>query len=730
MTSEETYTLGDDLPKENPWQDDRLGYKPFCERLAKVVINLRAPNGYVVGLHGEWGSGKSTALNFVRAFLEKHNQEAEADEDKVTLVDFRPWIVSGHQDLIAAFFKVMTESLGVRPNWFKRQWNRLLRALKLGGDPLVDAVATVAVTVDPSAGVASKAMAPVAKKSLGAMVDKFLADPSLQTAYEELRKRLGESNKRFLVTIDDLDRLQQDEIRSIMQMVKTVGRLPNVIYILAYDRNIVWQTLDGNTENDRPHFAEKIVQQEIELPRPSKESLLSILDAEIGFLTGPTPDTLRWHYLVRDGVRRWIRNARDVLRLANATKFSWPALKGEIDPQDLLAMEGLRLFDSIAFDWIRWNRDFLFAQGRFMMSSEDIRKEAIALFTARLPESVRNEVLQLMSVLFPERTKYFQDDAFSSEESHRDVVRRRGIGCEAGYDAYFGLRPSSEAIPKAVIDQIISMPTDEDAIVRAIEPYITKKDRTGQPLVNQLLEELRFRFEGREGAKPTQAILDAMFRMGEDVFRIDYRADLFTISPRSQVMFFVAELLKAWGPEEAGKHLRAAFEKSNSVAFSADIFIDRARELGLVPADSRSSPLIGKDDLDALGAILLPRIEKGAEDGTLANAPFFWDIALAWKYLGDAATAKMWFSAGMDANAEFLAKVTLGFVSYSISNRERSYSMGERPDPDLYDLHAILAACQKHLAGNELNQDQRNRVQVVTNAVEELLAMPQKIERA
>jgi predicted KAP-like P-loop ATPase len=114
MARVESYTFRDDLPKDNPWQDDRLGYKPFCERLAKIISNLKVPNGYVVGLHGQWGSGKSTALNFVRAFLDKYNQET--DNDKITLIDFRPWIVSGHQDLVAAFFKVMTDSLGSRLN--------------------------------------------------------------------------------------------------------------------------------------------------------------------------------------------------------------------------------------------------------------------------------------------------------------------------------------------------------------------------------------------------------------------------------------------------------------------------------------------------------------------------------------------------------------------------------------------------------------------------------------
>ena len=712
MAVEDTYTLGDDLPKQNPWRDDRLGYTPFCERLSKVLINLKAPNGYVIGLHGEWGSGKSTALNFVRAFLEKHNQETEHEKSKITLVDFLPWIVSGHQDLIAAFFKVMTEGLGVRPNWLKRQWNRLLRALKLGGDPLVEAVATVAVTVDPSVGVASKAMASVAKKPLAAMVDRFLADPSLQAAYDELKKRLEQSGKRFVVTIDDLDRLQEDEIRSIMQMVKTVGRLPNVVYILAYDRSIVWKALGGIAEQNRPSFAEKIVQQEVELPRPSKEALLSILDSETAFLIASAPDTLRWQYIVRAGVRRWIRHPRDVLRLANAVKFSWPALKGEIDPQDLLAMEGLRLFDSRAFDWIRWNRDFLFAEGRFMLAREGLREATAKSLSDDLTESSREEVLRVLSVLFPEHAGHFEDTKFSSEESHSDVVKRRGIGCEAGYDAYFGLRPSSDAIPKAVIDLIVANRNDQALIVRNIRSYIGKKDRTEKPIVGQLLEELRVYFRGSEPEEPTQALLNSLFEVGEDIFRLDFRGEMFSLSPRSHVTFFVADLLRAWKSESAGEHLIAAFERSKSPCFSADIFVDRARELGLIATGSRSSPLISRAALAALGAILLPQIEKTAVDGTLSNAPFFWDIARAWKFLGDAAKAKAWI-AGTESSAEFLAKVTLGMVSYSISSRERSYSMGERPDETLYDLRVLRDACQKHLAGSELNNDERNRIQVV-----------------
>jgi KAP family P-loop domain len=480
--------LNDDAPKENPWRDDRLGFMPFAERLSKVILNLRAPNGYVIGLHGEWGSGKSTAINFVKAFLDKHNQELETDAERIHVIDFRPWIVSGHQDLIGAFFKILSEDLeNKKGRWWRKKLRPVLRWFKSTADPLVDAVATVAIVVDPS-GLGIKVAKTVTKSSIGGMINRFLAEPSLQAAYENLKRALGASRKKFLVTIDDLDRLETSEIRSIMQMVKTVGQLPNVIYLLAYDREIVWGALDEGIMRDRdaPNFGEKIVQQEIELPRPAKEDLLAILDTEVAFVTDPSPSDTRWHYLVRDGLRQWMRHPRDVNRLANAIRFSWPALEGEIDPQDLVIMEGLRLFEEHVFNWARWNRDWLFNEGRYLMTDEGTRQAGLKSLTDNVPAPKREQVLRVMASLFPGQHKLF-GERFQEEPYHK-LVKRRGIGYEAGYDAYFSLYPSPNEVPKSLIDAAMTKLDDQRFLVetyrelhREARPQWEANGRTAAP---------------------------------------------------------------------------------------------------------------------------------------------------------------------------------------------------------------------------------------------------------
>lgn len=553
MADTTKHILGDDLPKQNPWEDDRLGHAPFAERISKVIINLMAPNGYVIGLHGQWGSGKSTILNFVLEYLKKHNAEHEGKQ--IIHFDFRPWIVSGHQDLIAAFFKILSEKIGPKDSRWTRFWKRASRSIKGSTDNLVDAAATVALTVDPSGGVASRLAGSLAKKSANALLDHFLEDPSLQKAYEDLKEQLGRSGKRFLVTVDDIDRLEDKYVKAVMQMVKSIGRLSNVIYLLAYDREIVWEALDQGVSRAGPRFAEKIVQQEIELPKPVKEALLTLLDQETSFLIGTSDNSARWGYIVRDGVRRWIRSPRDVVRLSNALKFSWPALENEIDPQDLLAMEGLRLFDEGAFNWLRDNRDFLFVEGRFVFADDDVKKSAAEGLKQRIAENVQSQVLRVVSVLFPESAKWFEGRDFG-RELPVEIFKRRGVGSEAGYDAYFGMHPSPDAISRAVVNDFMSRTEDVDSIEGIIRSYIGKKNSRQEPMIAKLLDELRVQYGASHPAQPTQAVLDALFRVGEEIIATDRDGDLFALSPRAQIGFLIRNMLEQWGSEEGGKHLR------------------------------------------------------------------------------------------------------------------------------------------------------------------------------
>lgn len=711
--------LGDDRPKQNPWQHDRLGFAPTAERLAKTVIETISPNGYVIGLHGKWGSGKSTMLNFVLAYVDKHNVENE--DDKLIHIDFRPWLISGHQDLIVGFFKILTEKLAQSDPAWKRNRRKLAKAIDGAAGDIVDAAAKVALTLDPTGGMAAGIAGKLAKGGIHTLLKPFIEEPSLQAAYENLKGHLSKSGMRFLVTIDDIDRLNEDEVKSIMHMVKSVGQLPNVIYLLSYDRDIVWAALDKGVNRQGPKVGEKIVQQEIEIPRLQRSHLLTILDEETSFLIGDTPNDSRWQDIVADGIHRWIRTPRDVVRLSNAVKFVAPSLKGEVDAQDILAMEGLKLFDQGAFNWIRDNRDFLFSEGIYQIDNKEAADATVAQLKNRLDSEGADRVINLLCALFPQtRKRLMGKDSFYST-SFEEVVRRRGVGSPIGYDAYFAMMLPRGAVPRAVVESLLADGADIEFIRAAFNRAMTTRDSQGQLQIVGLIDELRIRFRGGNAVRPSPALFNVLFEFGEQVIGYDIDRGAFSLPPSALLSFMIQNMLESWGIDEAGRQIVSAFSAPTSVAFLAEIYTDLGQSLGVFPSSSNRKALISSEVFEQIGEALIQKLDVSAADGTLRLAPYFFNIIQAWVHLANSQTVKAWIEAGIAESPMFLARLGKGLVGYSIGTPVREYFMRETPDPTLFNLEKLHAAAQNHMVSTEISDDQRNLLKVITESTGEML---------
>ena len=720
MSTSKSRKFSDDAPKKSP-SDDRLNYAPFAQRIANAIVGLDAPGGYVIGLHGKWGSGKSTVLNFVREYLAEHN--ATNDENRITVIDFRPWLITGDHDLIAAYFKVLSESLdnATKEKWWRAP-SRLFR--KDRSRLLADAATKTSLAVlDPSGTALVSKLALTAVSAASQLSKQMHESPSLQKAYKELHEKLRDSDRRFLVLIDDIDRLRDEDAKLIMQMVKSVGQLPNVIYLLTYDREIVWNTLGHQPTRTEPSFAEKIVQQELQLPIPSQTSLLKMLYEELSFLLEGTENSLRWEHIRQDGLRRWIQSPRDVVRLSNAVKFTWPALEGEIDPQDLLAMEGLRLFDFRVFEWLSNHRDYLFTKGRFQLAKEGLVAQTISILEDTVPKAKWPQIRELLIQLFPQMSKGLNETVLVSSLDSNEVRKRRGIGSEAGFDSYFGLYPSPDAIPPAVVNGIVSGIKTAETMEAYLRDCVRRKNSQDEPLIEELLDELSIRFRGLNPARPSQALLDALFAVGEEIADMDYRPGAGGRYPRLQIDLLIREMLCRWGPSESGMRLIDAFEKVESPAFLADIYVSRGCELGVFPADSREHCPITKDDFDKLGRILMAKIRSALNDKSLDQAPYYYNVARAWGHLASPDEPKSWLMEGVVRSGEFMAKTCLALVIDIVGGMGRhKFEAKDFIDPKLYDIETLLAAARAHQNSDALDDDSRYRIGAVALGCESQIA--------
>ena len=78
--------------------EDCLGFTQPAKHIAEAILNLSSPEGFVLGLEGEWGSGKTSFVNLIIEALESHPQPPE-------IIKFSPWLISTRSALLGELFQ-------------------------------------------------------------------------------------------------------------------------------------------------------------------------------------------------------------------------------------------------------------------------------------------------------------------------------------------------------------------------------------------------------------------------------------------------------------------------------------------------------------------------------------------------------------------------------------------------------------------------------------------------
>ncbi|MCA9386287.1 NTPase KAP, partial [Candidatus Dojkabacteria bacterium] len=90
-------------------RDDFLGRKRFSQHLGKALLNWQEKESLIIGIYGEWGSGKSSVINLAEEYIE----EIETS-NKPTIIEFNPWNFSEEKNLSVHFFNEIAKELEIK----------------------------------------------------------------------------------------------------------------------------------------------------------------------------------------------------------------------------------------------------------------------------------------------------------------------------------------------------------------------------------------------------------------------------------------------------------------------------------------------------------------------------------------------------------------------------------------------------------------------------------------
>jgi hypothetical protein len=335
---------------------DRLGFAATAEAIAASILRQPNDDGLVIGIEGRWGSGKSSLVNLTVNAL-RHAALDAAPE----VVEFKPWLIGDRDSLLLALFTELAiavdaieetagDDIGRRKHSLGETSKKVVGfATHLGG---VGTLAKVAGAFLPGAALAGDAMEAIAKAA-----KEWDGQHSIAKEKNELRERLGSLPRRIVITIDDVDRLEPNEVMEILRLVRSVADFPNVIYVLCYDASIVAHSIQvaARVENGYSYI-EKIVQVEIPTPLPESFDLRHWFRQEISYLSHNSDEAGDWRFRLNAVIDmeggRYLLTPRHVVRCLDSIRFFWDALCYQIDLSDFVWLNIIKIGNPKLYDWI------------------------------------------------------------------------------------------------------------------------------------------------------------------------------------------------------------------------------------------------------------------------------------------------------------------------------------------------------------------------------------------
>ncbi|CAJ0869589.1 hypothetical protein AMST5_02151 [freshwater sediment metagenome] len=645
--SKQTSASEDRLVKDHPIatpKEDLFGVSSFATALAKSLTEMSPEEGLVISVEGPWGAGKSSAIALAlrevmlteltrggsrtREELEALNPDElddiwEDDAARSThIVSFNPWYFSGQENLVRAFFSELASALGVQPE------GKLTRLFGAVADylPSVSAFAGGALSL-ATGGIAAAAAGTGAGRALGEGAQQALArDTSLEKAKRDLDKALREANQRIIVVIDDIDRLLPGEMRAIFSLLKSLGDLPNIFYVIAFDDSVVRKALKKKKIDT--DFLEKIVQVSLKLPPPWRAELRTLLFSRLDAVIGDESpaDQQRWQTMFNTAIDPFLKTPRDVFRLSNTLQVIWPNVVGDVDFTDLVALTTLQLFEPDVYGRLRDEIELLTdaeAASNYMDDKEIGKRYA--------PEKAANPAAaaEALARLFPKLARAW--NKFISSDNYLKMREQRRI-CTAEYCRnYFLFGRDARRLSRVEIELLIKAEKPATLLQETIDRLAAKEGPATKPVAT-FLEQLA----EAVSSKPvlSEGFLNALLDLSDELIRRqDIETRLFIYDNGSRLTDILNAGFEPHKHTERMKLLNVLLTHPTALTLPSD-FVDRlVHQRGMYGGElhiSEEANLFSDVELaQAVNAISL-RFRKAADDGTLWDTPV--PMRLIWRW--------------------------------------------------------------------------------------------------
>lgn len=458
--------------------DERLfGRDHLASRIIEVLERVRQQSeSSTIGLVGAWGSGKSTVLGAVTTLLENPDEDTTATlSEKWCVATFNPWMFSGAEAMYAGFFVALRNALPKDDQWTDTKG-------KLLG---------VARRFVPAAALLSFAGGDVGGAAEAVIED--LSDDIFATR-DKVAAALKALKQPILFVLDDLDRLSADELLVVFKLVRLVGRLPYVYYMLSYDEHTLVDLLSKtdlvDAEDDRRalDYLEKIVQVRVDMPllRPYEvdqvveRALTKIASRHNAVLAAGDKQVLL--RLFDEVLSTRLRTPRAIKRMFGQVDAFFGSVGAEVSFSDYVVVTWLRTMEPGVYTLIQRHRRELLGpfnttlrqQSAPTVTPQERRVEWLKRLTdAHVEPAGADDILWLLGTLFDSAEAIYRSNELPGPGRAQPAPGR--IQNADYFDRFFAFGVPADDLPDATAAQaLIDLDggiRDSEAVARVEETF-------------------------------------------------------------------------------------------------------------------------------------------------------------------------------------------------------------------------------------------------------------------
>lgn len=279
------------IKKNNPieindteiFKNDKLKREESIKDLSQLIVNNVEP--LVLSINASWGSGKTTFVKLWKNYLKK--------EHNINSIYFSAWeddfskepLISILGELNSYIEENYSQDADV-PKSFQKALGMTGKVLKRGLPALVKG--STAGLLDLEAGF-EEAIASMSEESVKVLIESYSEDKEILVKFkatlESVLNKMDE-DKPFIIFIDELDRCRPLYSIELLERIKHVFGIKNLIFVLSIDKKQLSESIKsqyGNINTDA--YLKRFIDLEYILNTPSIDEFCDYMYNEFSLAT-------------------------------------------------------------------------------------------------------------------------------------------------------------------------------------------------------------------------------------------------------------------------------------------------------------------------------------------------------------------------------------------------------------------------------------------------------------